>query len=147
MGRQMRIYVPETTDHFILNWHFLADFKEKDGIYKNHDRSRAHRIRDIEPIPNDTSVWIRTENSQCPDIVVSTASAPRSYLVSTPSGQVRRNRSHLNHQQTNVSDAPSTSDYTSDTQRHSPIMTCSRTGVELKAPDRLTLQEEEMWYD
>ena len=34
MGRQMRGDVPETTDHFILNWHFLADFKEKDGIHK-----------------------------------------------------------------------------------------------------------------
>ena len=36
------------------------------------------------------------------------------YPIST-----RRNRSHLNHQQTNVSDAPSTSDYTSDTQKQS----------------------------
>ena len=36
MGRQVRTDVPETTDHFILNWHFLADFKEKDtiGIHK-----------------------------------------------------------------------------------------------------------------
>ena len=70
-------------------------------------------------------------------MVVSTASAPRSYLVSTPSKQVRRNRSHLNHRQTNVSDTSSTSDFTSDTQERSPIMTHFRTGVELKAPDRL----------
>ena len=34
MGRQMRTDVPKTTEHFILNWHFLADFKEKDEIYK-----------------------------------------------------------------------------------------------------------------
>ena len=64
MGRQMRTHVPETTDHFISDWHFPTDFKEKDEIYKMKQKQyydRAHRTRDIEPIPNDTSVWVRTE--------------------------------------------------------------------------------------
>ena len=30
MGRQIRTDVPETTKHFIPDWHFLAHFKEKD---------------------------------------------------------------------------------------------------------------------
>ena len=28
MGRQIRTDVPETTKHFIPDWHFLADFRE-----------------------------------------------------------------------------------------------------------------------
>ena len=68
----MRTDVPETIEYFIPDhdWHFPADFKEKDEVYtfkkkekQNYDR--AHRTRDVEPIPNDTSVWVRTENSQC----------------------------------------------------------------------------------
>ena len=38
MRRQMRMDVPETTEHFIPDWHFLTDFKEKDEIYKNKQK-------------------------------------------------------------------------------------------------------------
>ena len=34
MGRQVRTDVPQTTEHFIPNWHFLEAFKEKDKAYK-----------------------------------------------------------------------------------------------------------------
>ena len=95
MGQRVRTDVPQTTEHFIPNWDFLEDFKEKDEAYKKKQKlhyNRAHRTRDIDLLPEDTSVWVRTENSQCPGTVVSTANAPRSYLVSDPSGQVRKNR-------------------------------------------------------
>ena len=54
MGRQIRTYVPETTEHFICDWHFLADFKERDEIHKKQKQNydQAHRTRDIEPLPN-----------------------------------------------------------------------------------------------
>ena len=59
--------MPETTKHFIPDWYVLADFKEKDEIHKKQKQNydRAHRKRDIEPLPNDASVWVRrlrTEN-------------------------------------------------------------------------------------
>ena len=90
----MRTDVLQITEHFIPTWIFLEDFKEKDEAYKKKQKlhyNRAHRTRDIDLLPEATSVWVRTKNSQCPGTVVSTANAPRSYLVSTSSGQVRRN--------------------------------------------------------
>ena len=76
---------------------------------------------------------MRTENIQKPGTVVSATDTPRSYVVSTTSGQVRRNRYHLNLRH----DALTTS--TNDTQERSPVMTRSRTGVEIRLPDRLIL--------
>ena len=80
---------------------------------------------------------MRTENSQQPGTVVSAADTPRSYLVSTLSGQIRRNRWHLSLRHDNEPNAPITS--TNDLQGRSPVMTRSRTGVELRPPDRLTM--------
>ena len=89
MGRKVRTDLPQTTEQFIPDWHFLNDFREQDEAYKkkqkqNYDRS--HQARDVDPLSGDILVWVRTENSQQPGIVVSAADTPRSYLVSTPSG-------------------------------------------------------------
>jgi len=46
-------------------------------------------------LPENTPVWVQTENSQVPGTVVHQASTPRSYIVSTPTGSVRRNRINL----------------------------------------------------
>ena len=140
MGRKVKTDVPQTIEHFTTpDWNFLTDFREKDEAYKkrqkqNYDRSCQARYTD--PLPDDTLVWVRTENSQYPGTVVSMANTPRSYLVSTPSGQVRRNRCHLNLRHTDVPVAQLTS--TSDMQERSPVITRSR-AVELRPPDRLTL--------
>ena len=136
MGRKVKTDLPQTMKQFIPDWHFLNDFREKDEVYKlkqkqNYDR--RHRTRNVDVLPSDTSVWVRTENVQQPGTVVSAADTPRSYVVSTTSGQVRRNRYHLNLRH----DTPTI--YTDDTQERSPVMTRSRTGVELRPPDRLTL--------
>ena len=60
---------------------------------KYHDKS--HRARPLVDIPDNQPVWVNTDNQQQPGRIVTTAEAPRSYLVDTSSGRVRRNRQQL----------------------------------------------------
>ena len=85
-----------------------------------------------------------TGNSQTPGRVVSNAGTPRSYLVNTPSGPVRRNRQHLNRRLSrtddNISDIPDIPT-TTPSQRAEPerdrIMTKTQTGTDIRPPNRL----------
>ena len=94
MGRRIRTTLPQVTQHLIPNWSFLKSFCELDNKYKS-----VHTTGTIDrPLPElteDTPVWIRTENSQQSGRIVSASGEPRSYIVSTPTGQVRRNRHHM----------------------------------------------------
>ena len=125
MGRQMRTDVLETTKHFALNGISLQISKRRTRYTRRNKNRIMTELIEQGMLSPFQIILLRTENSQCPGTVVLTANTPRSYLVSTPTGQVRRNRSHFNLQQTNVSYAPTTGDYTSDTQEHSTTMTCS----------------------
>ena len=77
---------------------------------------------------------------------MSNAGTPRSYVASTPSGQVRRNRQHLNCRlntaNDNVQDIPddsitSTSPHTTEPPRNR-IMARTQTGTDIRPPNRLT---------
>jgi len=80
-------------------------------------------VRPANTLPDDSSVWVTTINSQTPGRVVSNAGTPRSYLVNTPSWPVCRNRQSLNHRLSRTYD--NTSDIsniptTTPTQRAKP---------------------------
>ena len=52
-------------EQFIPDWRFLNDFREKDEVYKlkqkqNYDR--RHCTGNVDVLPNDTSVWVKTDN-------------------------------------------------------------------------------------
>ena len=98
---------------------------------------------------------ITTDNHPVEGRVVQPASAPRSYVVETPSGEVRRNRSQLNvlpDQSTVEQSTPSQSDNSerpaddnqsqeqnqeSATAEPRRIQTRSQTGTAIRPPDRL----------
>ena len=94
--------------------------------------------------PDNSSVSVTTSNNQIPGRVVSNAGTPRSYLVNTPSGPVRRNRQHLNRRLSrnddNMFDIPD-STRTTLTPRDEPerdrIMTRMQTGTNIRPPDKL----------
>ena len=48
-----------------------------------------------DPLPDDQQVWVQTGARQVAGRVIQPAATTRSYIVQTPSGQLRRNRSHL----------------------------------------------------
>ena len=92
------------------------------------------RARELTPIADNTDVWITSESQPVQGKVISTAGSPRSYMVSTPSGEIHRNRSHLNI----VPNKPEPEHAGTQTDL-SPkvIMTRSRTGTEIGPPKRL----------
>ena len=52
-------------------------------------------MRPLPTLPDDQLVWVNTRGSQTPGRVIEQARSPRSYIVETTSGRVRRNRHHL----------------------------------------------------
>ena len=83
-----------------------------------------------------------TGNRQAPGRVISNAGTPRSYLVTTSSGTVRRNRNHLNERLGNTDDN-TPDDYITNTATSNDqpdrnrIMTRTQTGTTIRPPDRL----------
>ena len=135
MGRKIRSDIPQTTDSLTPQWPYLVDFRHRHQAFKlkqKHNYDQRHRVRDLPAIPDNTEVWVTDGAHPVAGRTVSPAAEPRSYYVETPSGTVRRNRSHLNI-------GPSTSPTDSSTDRNrSPIKTRSRTGTVITPPDRLS---------
>ena len=89
MGRKIRTPVPQTDHLLVPEWSYLPDFRESNAAFKGHQKKNfdmQHGVqifqmtRKLEPVRGT---------------VLTQANAPRSYVVSTPSGVVRRNRQHL----------------------------------------------------
>lgn len=144
VGRKVRTDVPQTDKHFLPDWPFLSEFRKRDMEYKRKQKENYdehHWTRSLDPLPTDSTVWVRTGNTQIPGTVTATAGTPRSYLIDTPTGQLRRNRSHLSHR--TVNEETTTTESNNPVSSHdinlSPVMTRSRAGIQLKPPDRLTL--------
>ena len=139
MGRKLRTNVPATTTSLVPQWEFLATFREKDRerkVKQKQHYDQRHRTRPLPEIPNNSAVWINTGGNSIPGQIVTQSTTPRSYLVQTPSGTLRRNRSQINpapNSQTSPSQptAPTPAD-------RDPIMTRSRTGTARFPPQRLT---------
>ena len=100
-----------------------------------------HRAKDLQPIPNDTEVWITTDSEPVSGRVVSPASLPRSYVVETQSGRIERNRSQLTvvpRENSGDSETPQVNQQPAvETETPRRIMTRSRTGTAVNPPNRL----------
>ena len=141
MGRRTRTNVPMVKDLLVPQ---LPDYQKFRQCYKEFKMSQKnnydhqHRTHSLPPLLNDTEVWVTTEERQVPSQVISRSDTPRSYVVQTDTGNVRRNRQHLTvvpdrtRQSQKQTPAPTT---TSSTPR-SPILTRSRTGTQTRPPTR-----------
>ena len=148
MGRRIRTIVPQTVMMLKLQWPYLVEFKQKNAQFKAGQIAqfdRHHRVKELGPIPDDSEVWITSEDQPIPGRVVSTGDTPRSYVVDTASGPLRRNRGQIN-----IVPEPTSSDLSelsqpsesneSETPQSTPprrIATRSATGTQTKPPDRL----------
>lgn len=133
MGRRLRSDVPQVTDKLLLQWPYAKGVRQKDGELKAKQKAnfdQRHRARPLPELPDDTDVWITTNGNPTPGRVIARADAPRSYIVETPSGQVRRNRIQLNA-------APDPPNNNGATPSRSQIQTRSRTGTRINPPNRL----------
>ena len=129
----------------VPQWSYLQDFQQANDKFKKQQKrnyDKRHRVRDLPEIPDDTDVWITTGRNPVAGRTVNMADTPLSYIMQTPSGEIRRNRSQLNIDPSTETIDPSTetetAEDTQEQQTHSPIMTRSRTGTSINPPKRLT---------
>ena len=98
MGRRLRTNLPQMPQTLIPDWSYLDKFYHAERCYKERmkkDFDKRHRVTPLPDLPKDTPVMDEFQNRREPGVVSSPADAPRSYLVDTSSGTVRRNRHHL----------------------------------------------------
>ena len=142
MGRKVRTTLPQTASQSIPDWKFLKEFRRMTSTKSNKRRTTTNdRVRSQSPLSVNNSVVVKTGDQTVPCSVVSPAQTPRSYLIDMPSGQVRRNRSHLlpiKGNSSSESDSPTPSILPRSYPR-SPIMTLTRTRTEICPPDKLSL--------
>ncbi|XP_060073579.1 uncharacterized protein LOC132553359 [Ylistrum balloti] len=96
MDRQIRTKVPVKPETLISKWPYLTEVKDKetelcDNQKRNYDH--RHRVRNLAPLNPGDRVWIKDSGTR--GEVVKSAPTPRSYVVNTPTGGVRRNRRHI----------------------------------------------------
>ena len=136
MGRPLRTNLHTDPVKLCPDWKYLSRFRQQNQEYKAKQKENfdaRHRAQTLPQLPDDTDVWITTGTGPVRGRVVSSTAAPRSYIVNTPTGDVRRNRSHLNP----VPQSDGTTAPESTSIRTSPIMTRTRTGATIQPPNRL----------
>ena len=131
-------------------------FRKADKEHKAKQKSQfdhRHGVRLLSALPTGTKVWVKSGKHQIAGRIVSPAGTPRSYIVSTPSGQIRRNRHHLNIRKENldsdisleletstpVAEGPATTPRSvPPIVTRSPVRTRSQTGTVIRPPERYT---------
>ncbi|UYV63574.1 K02A2.6-like [Cordylochernes scorpioides] len=94
MGRRVRTTIPTPTkQHQPPN---LKNLKNQEAIQSEKQKyyfDRAKGVRELPPLDVNDRIWLT--DLKTPGVIISKADTPRSYMVDTPRGRVRRNRFHL----------------------------------------------------
>ena len=77
IGHQIRTDLPQPKANYIPTWTNI----QKRNTSPCKDYSKQHRVKTLPSLPDNTPVWIQTDNSQVPGTVVHQATTPRSYVV------------------------------------------------------------------
>ena len=138
MGRRIRTRVPRLKEQLVPSWPYLEEFRKQNDKFKakqKRDYDKRHRVKDLDSLPNETNVWITSDGERSEGTVLGPDDSPRSYLVSTSTGTMRRNRHHLN-----VVPPPAIESRDDDVEpspEPSRIVTRSQTGTVVKPPERI----------
>ena len=111
MGRKLRNIIP--TFHTVLNpsWPDMDKLREREAGSKETQRlnfNQRHNAIPLRSVQPGTPVHIKDTGTT--GTIAGAAETPRSYLVETENGTVRRNRSHVNSIPTNKPASPSVLD-------------------------------------
>ena len=163
MGRKIRTTVPQTTEHLIPKWPYLPHFLKANTSFKGKQKKEfdsRHRVKEQVEISEGSDVWITTNGQRLEGQVAQSVDTPRSYVIVTLNGELRRNRTQLNvaptmaptqettEQSEQLDSNPnkqseqvdSNPNEQSDLNLEVPrrIMTRSQTGTMVRPPERLT---------
>lgn len=95
MGRKLRTTVPVLPSCLQPGWTDVTKLREKEQREREKQWKRfntRHRARDLGVLNPGDHVWVRDVREK--GTVTSRAEIPRSYLIKTPRGTLRRNRGH-----------------------------------------------------
>ena len=99
IGRKVRTTIPQVAEHFCPKWPFLGQFYRKNQEFKRQQEKQYNRCHQTRPQlklkEGDEVCMDQYRWQKHPRICNILANTPRSYMVDTPAGQLRRNRSHL----------------------------------------------------
>ena len=141
MGRRLRTTLPILHKQLTPPWPYLDEFQELNEQFKQKqkiDYNRRHCTHPLPPIPENAEVWITSGSSPMSGRVTVNANTPRSCIVDTLQGEMRRNRLHLS--VVPNGDPPTQNRIDTDMSQetsHRPV-TRSVTGTAIHPPDRRT---------
>ena len=149
MGRKIRTLFPQVDNLLIPEWTYMEKNNQQFKQKQQRDYNKRHCRKELKPLPESTDVWITSGDKPVQGRILSSGETPRSYVVDTPTGQVRRNRSRLNlitespriQEESDrivyqIPDSP-TPDKPETQSPPRQIMTRSQTGTTIHPPDRL----------
>jgi len=144
MGRKIRSTVPQIQSLLTPNWPYLSAFKKAHLLYKEKQKlnfDKSHRVKDQSDAPIGSEVVITTDDSPVGGRVIAPANTPRSYIVETPSGELRRNRSQFNvlpeQPPDNPVGEPDSAVVPPEPTEPRRIVTRSQTGTAIRPPNTL----------
>ena len=150
MGRKLCSTIPMLPEMYKPNLPPYSEIFQKEQLYRSKQQrhfNKRHRARQLNPLQTGDQVWIPELQQQA---TVVREVAPRSYLVQTPRGRMRRNRQQLTLLNTTenissnesrlVTDSAIPTTPEDNTPHHTPPgVTITRSGRVSKPPDRLNL--------
>ena len=148
MGRKIRTRIPTLPSMLMPTWPYLEQFRDKDSKLKTRqkrDFDNRHLARDLPELPVGNPVWIVDQKVE--GKVIDKAGTPRSYMVESPNGKLRRNRCHLKalpspSPKSEITDFGTTTpgkEKTSSPEKApelKPLRKYTRSGREIKTPER-----------
>ena len=98
MGRKLRT-IPQTKSLLTPVWPYLPQFRKDNAQFKAKQKEnfyKAHRVQVQAGLLQGSEVVVTSEAQPVKGRVLQSAGTPRSYIVQTQSGEIRRNQSQLN---------------------------------------------------
>lgn len=95
-GRNIRTRIPVAESELSPRWQGVSKFREEEEVRKQIQKKcfdDHHAAKELKEIPSGRAVWVR--DLKVPAVVTKAAETPRSYIIQTPKGTVRRNRKFL----------------------------------------------------
>ncbi|KAJ8356744.1 hypothetical protein SKAU_G00195380 [Synaphobranchus kaupii] len=96
MGRQLRTTIPQLPTSLLPHWPNIGGFRQSEKRTKENQQrnyNRRHRALPLPPLQAGQNVWLPREKIQ--GTLMQPATTPRSYIIQTDEGQVRRNHTHM----------------------------------------------------
>lgn len=97
MGRKLKTNVPTLPGSLQPNWEYQHQYRQNNEVIRKREAThynKRRRVKDRPPLKPGTVVQIR-QGSQQHGTIVEASNAPRSYIVQTAKGSVRRTKAHL----------------------------------------------------